>query len=293
MKENAYIELKRKAYHIRHDMLKMCVRAGTGHVTSSLSCIEILVSLYHGGVMNHNPKDPSWKQRDRLILSKGQASPALYTILAECGYFPKKELDLFAQKDGRFGVHLQKDVPGVEITCGSLGQGFGVAAGIALSAKMNRDIFLTYAILGDGECYEGSIWETAMFASHNKLNNLVVFVDRNYLCVTDFTENLVALEPMTDKWSSFGWDVKRIDGHDFNSIFTALENIRSRRSVKPLVIIADTVKGKGIDLISNVPLWHGSAPSGDEAVRAETELSRDNCLKCVNCNRKDILKWEK
>ena len=271
----------------------MCVKAGTGHVTSSLSCIEILVALYHGGIMNHSPEEPGWKLRDRLILSKGQASPALYAVLADCGYFPRKDLENFAQKEGKFGVHLQKSVPGVEITCGSLGQGFGIAAGLALAAKMNRELFLTFAILGDGECYEGSIWETAMFASHNELNNLVVFVDRNYLCVTDFTEDLVALEPMDRKWESFGWEVKRIDGNDFAAIFAALENIRSRRSVKPLAVIADTVKGKGIDTISNIPLWHGAAPKGDEAIMAEERLGKLNCLKCGNCIRKDIRKWEK
>ncbi len=267
-------KLQAKAYEIRKMVLKMCTKAGTGHLTSSMSCIDILVALYHGGIMRYNPEEPEWPERDRLFLSKGQASPALYAVLADCGYFDVAELDRFAQKDGKFGVHLQKDVPGVEITCGSLGHGFGIAAGMALGAKMNRELYLVFAILGDGECYEGSIWETAMFAAHNRLNNLVVFVDRNFLCVTDFTENLIALEPMEEKWSSFGWDVARINGHRFEQILASLEGIRSRRSSRPLVIIADTVKGQGIDFVSDVPLWHGIAPKGKDAERAELALQR-------------------
>jgi transketolase len=267
-------KLKQKAFDVRKLTLDMCIKAGTGHVTSCMSCIDLLVSLYHGGIIRHDPAKPDSSDRDRLFLSKGQASPALYTLLADMAYFDISELDLFAQKGGKFGVHLQKSVPGVEITCGSLGHGFGIAAGVALGAKINRELFMTFAILGDGECYEGSIWETAMFASHNKLNNLVALVDRNALCVTDFTENIVAIEPMEDKWRSFGWEVKRIDGHCFEEILNSLEDVRSRRYGKPLVIIADTVKGKGIDFMSNVPLWHGVAPENEEAEIAVAQLKR-------------------
>lgn len=272
--DNLVSKLKKKSLHIRRAVLDMCINAGTGHVTSSLSSIDILVALYYGNVMQFDPKIPDWDNRDRFILSKGQASPALYVILADLGYFDQKELNNFAQKDGKFGVHLQHDVPGVEITSGSLGQGFGVAAGLALGAKMDRDLHLVFALLGDGECYEGSVWETAMFASHNKLNNLVAIIDRNYLCVTDFTENLVELEPMEDKWVSFGWDVLRIDGHSFESILKSLINVRSRRSSKPLMIIADTIKGEGIKCLSNIPLWHGIAPKGKEAKACKIDLER-------------------
>jgi len=255
-------------------MLDMCIKAATGHVTSSMSCVEILVALYYGDIMRHDPKAPDWPDRDRIFLSKGQASQVLYTILADCGYFDPSTLNSFAQKGGKFGVHLQKDVPGVEITCGSLGQGFGIAAGVALGAKMDRDLHLVFTILGDGECYEGSIWETAMFASHNRLNNLIAFVDRNYLSVTDFTENLIALEPMEDKWRSFGWNVFRIDGHSFEEILGALKGIRLRRFDRPLVIIADTIKGHGIDFMCNQPLWHGIAPKGRDAKNAKEALKR-------------------
>lgn len=262
-------KLKKKSYAIRQAVLKMCIAAGTGHVTSSMSCIDILVALHYGGIMRLDPDNPDWPERDRFVLSKGQASPAIYTILADMGFYPEEHLDRFAQKGGAFGVHLQQNVPGVEITSGSLGQGFGVAAGLAMGAKMNRELHLVFTMLGDGECYEGSIWETAMFASHNRLNNLVAILDRNYLCVTDFTENLIELEPFDDKWRAFGWDVLRIDGHHFPSLLEALSGLRSRRSSKPLIIIADTTKGEGVDSIANIPLWHGAAPAGDLA---------DNCL---------------
>jgi len=267
-------QLKEKAKKIRKDVLEMCVKAATGHVTSSMSCIDMLVALYFGGILRYDPKSPSDPCRDRFILSKGQASPALYAVLAEAGYFDPSELKKFAQYGGKFGVHLQKDVPGAEITCGSLGHGFGIAAGIALAAKMNRELHMVFTMLGDGECYEGSIWEMAAFVGHNQLNNLVAIVDRNFLCVTDFTENLVRLEPFEDKWKAFGWEVKRIDGHSFEEIRGTLENVRSRRSSKPLAVIADTVKGRGIDNMCYNPLWHGLAPKDEEAKKAKLCLER-------------------
>lgn len=270
-------KLKKKSYNIRQTVLDMCIKAGTGHVTSSMSCIDILVALHYGNIMRLDPANPEWTERDRFILSKGQASPALYAILADMGFYPEELLDGFAQKGGAFGVHLQQNVPGVEITSGSLGQGFGLAAGLALGAKMNRELHLVVTLLGDGECYEGSIWETAMFASHNRLNNLVAVLDRNYLCVTDFTENLIELEPFDEKWRAFGWEVKRVDGHDFNALLDALSGLRSRRSSKPLIIIADTTKGEGMESMANIPLWHGSAPTGDFADNCKSELERRYC----------------
>ena len=270
-------ELKLKATEIRRMILNMCIKAGTGHVTSSLSCVEILVALYYGGILKYNSRNPDWEERDRLILSKAQASPTLYSILADCGYFDKEWLDTFAQVNGKFGVHLQGTIPGVEISCGSLGNGFGTGAGIALGAKMNRHLYMVFAVLGDGELYEGSVWETAMFAAHNRLNNLVVIIDRNYLCTTDFTENLIQLEPLDEKWRSFGWEVKRIDGHSMEQVIGALQNVRNRPSVKPLVVIANTVKGKGVESLSSSPMFHGVAPKGKDAVKAVKELERGFC----------------
>ncbi|HOW97519.1 MAG TPA: transketolase [Kiritimatiellia bacterium] len=266
--------LKAKAYELKKTMLETCIRAGTGHVTSSLSCAEILTTLFHGGALRFDPKRPAWEDRDRFILSKGQASPMLYTVLGDLGYFPKEDLQKFAQAGGPFGVHLQKSVPGAEITCGSLGHGFGLAAGMALAARMDRRNHLVFTLLGDGECYEGSIWETALFAGHHRLNNLVAIVDRNYQCVLDFTENFLALEPMEEKWEAFGWRVKRVDGHSFDDLLDALKGVRSRRSVQPLVILADTVKGAGVGFMACNPIWHGAAPRGDEAQQALRELER-------------------
>ena len=266
--------LKKKAYDLKKTMLETCIRAGTGHVTSSLSCAEILTALFYGGIVRFDPKRPDWEDRDRFILSKGQASPMLYTVLGDLGYFPRADLQKFAQADGPFGVHLQKSVPGAEITCGSLGHGFGIAAGMALAARMDRRHNLVFSLLGDGECYEGSIWETALFAAHHRLNNLVAIVDRNYQCVLDFTENFLALEPMEKKWEAFGWRVKRVDGHSFEDLLEALKGIRSRRSAQPLVIIADTVKGAGVGFMACNPIWHGAAPRGEEAKQALHDLER-------------------
>ena len=271
---NKINELKKKTKHIRNQVLDMCVRAGTGHVTSAFSCAEIMVALFYGGILRLDPKNPEWKERDRFILSKGHASVILYPILADLGYFSEKELDKFNQEDGIFGVHLQHDVPGAEITSGSLGHGFGMAAGLALSAKMSKEKHMVFTLLGDGECYEGSVWETAMFASHNRLNNMIAIVDRNHLCVTDFTENIVALEPMSKKWESFGWRTANINGHSFKEILNAFSGFRSRKDSRPLVIIADTTKGKGVSSISNIPLWHARAPQGQQAKEAKEELNK-------------------
>jgi len=267
-------DLEQRSHDLGCRMLQMCIKAGKGHVSSSLSCLDMFVALYHGGILRVDPTEPKWEDRDRLILSKGQASPALYTTLADFGFFPLDWLETFTQENGKFAVHLQHDVPGVEITAGSLGQGYGTAAGIALAAKMNRKLFMVYAILGDGECYEGSIWETAMFASHNRLNNLVTIIDRNYLCVTDFTEDLVALEPLDEKWRAFGFNVIRINGHSMKELLRTFQPLRNRNNTKPTVIIADTVKGHSIPSMCFCPLWHGRAPQGSDAEKFTNEIQK-------------------
>lgn len=268
--------LAKKAHNLRKKVLDTCIRAKTGHVTSSLSCTEILTVLFHGGVLRYDPARPDWPDRDRLILSKGQASPMLYTVLADVGYFDEAQLQTFAQQEGPFGVHLQQSVPGAEITCGSLGQGFGFAAGLALAAKMDLQNHLVFTLLGDGECHEGSIWETAMFAAHNRLNNLVAILDRNFQCVLDFTENFLSLEPLDKKWAAFGWHVLRVEGQSIPELLHAFQGVRSRRRPNPTIIIADTTKGAGVDFMSCVPLWHGAAPTGDEANQAMAELERNS-----------------
>lgn len=266
--------LRKTAFDIRKIVLEMCIRAGTGHVTSSFSCVELLVALYHAGILHYDASNPKWDGRDRFILSKGQASPLLYAILANAGFFPKDELDRFCQADGIFGVHLQNDVPGVEVTTGSLGHGLGIADGLALAAKMDKKSYLTFALLGDGECHEGSVWEAAMFAGHHGLNNLIAIVDRNQLCVMGSTEEIVRLSPIDKKWESFGWEATTINGHDFKEILRAFAAARSKKRSKPFVIIANTVKGKGIPFMENQPLWHGIAPKGEDAKRAKAELAK-------------------
>ncbi|MBI4968592.1 MAG: transketolase [Rhodospirillales bacterium] len=271
---SALPDLERHCQEIRTTILETCIKAGTGHVTSSMSCVEVLVALYRGGVMRYDPGNPQWNGRDRFVLSKGQASPALYVTLADAGFFPKAELDRFAQAEGIFGVHLQHSVPGVETTAGSLGMGFGLAAGMALAALKDRKNHLVFALLGDGELYEGSIWETAMFAAHHRLNNLVTIIDRNFLCTTDWTENLMRLEPLADKWRSFGFEVATIDGNDIGQVMAALKYVRSRRSARPLAILAETTKGAGIDSMADEPIWHGAAPTGAMIDTARTDLAR-------------------
>jgi transketolase len=266
--------LEKKTQEIRTLVLEMCAKAGTGHVTSSFSCAEILVALYYGGILRFDPKCPEWEDRDKFILSKGQASPILYAVLADLGFYSKDELGEFCSEKGIFGVHLQHDVPGVEITSGSLGQGIGIATGIALGHKMNRELPLTVALLGDGECHEGSVWEAAMFASQNKLNNLIAIVDRNYLCATHFTENSLSLEPLVGKWESFGWETYTVDGHDIEALLKVMKNIRSRTTTGPIAIIAETVKGKGVDFMCDHPLWHGIAPTGEQIEQAFEELKK-------------------
>lgn len=267
-------QLKSLCGSIRREILETCVAAKTGHVTSSFSAVEILTCLYFGGVLRYKPKDPAWDGRDRFVLSKGHASPLLYVVLAEAGFFPRQWLRRFAQARAPFGVLLRNDVPGVEITSGSLGHGLGIAAGMALAALMDKKKHLVVCLVGDGECYEGSIWEAAMFAAHKRLDNLVTIVDRNRLCVTGFTEDVVRLSPMEEKWKSFGWDVQTIDGHDVAEVLASLAGIRSRRTGRPYVIIADTVKGKGVSFMEDKFLWHGVAPAGQEAEQARAELAQ-------------------
>lgn len=270
-----YEELKKLAHETRTEVLEMCIHAGTGHVTSSMSSVEILLSLYFGGLAQVNPQDPKWSGRDRVIISKGQCSPLLYSVLSSKGFFPKGWLQGFARKNGNFGVHLQNSVPGVELTTGALGHGLGVATGMALASKMNRDLHMVYCLLGDGELYEGSIWESAMFAAHHQLNNLVVIVDRNFLATTDFTENMVALEPLDKKFEAFGFNVVTVNGQSFEELITSMQGLRNRKHRQPTVIIAETTKGAGIQSMTHIPVLHGVPPQGAQGIsQARKDLAK-------------------
>lgn len=269
-------ELQKKAKWVRQEILEMCARAEGGHVASSLSCAEILVALYNG-VLRFDPKNPSWCERDRFILSKGHAAPALFCVLADSGFFPADELNKFC-RGGMLGSHPDTKVPGIEAVTGSLGYGLGISTGLALAAKMDRKLYMTVVLLSDGECYEGSTWEAAMFASHHQLNNLVAIVDRNMLCATDFTENALRLNPLGEKWRTFGWEVVTIDGHSFKEIFPTFKDFRSYRLSKPLMIIANTTKGKGVSFLENNPLAHTLIPKGEQLEQAREELDERRLL---------------
>jgi transketolase len=257
-------ELIKKANEMRITVLKMMNSVGEGHVTSCFSCTEIVVALYYANILRYNPHEPQWADRDRFILSKGHACGILYAILADLGYFDRNELNRCSQNDSLLNLLLKRSVPGAEMTTGSLGIGFGVAAGMALGLRNAGGNSVVISLLGDGECQEGSIWEAAMFASQYNLNNLIAIVDHNNMSVTDFIQNTVGLEPIDKRWEAFGWAVQRIDGHNFYDITNALRGIHTREDKRPLAIIADTVKGKGIDFVSNVPLMHGAALMGKE-----------------------------
>ncbi|GAG72347.1 unnamed protein product, partial [marine sediment metagenome] len=200
---------------------------------------------------------------------------SLYVILADLGFFPATLLESYAQENSILEGHPHKGIPGIEADTGSLGHGLGIGTGLALSAKLDKKDWLTIVLLSDGECYEGSTWEAMMFASHHKLNNLIAIVDRNRQCSTDFTEDCVRLEPFADKWKAFGWGVREIDGHRFGHILHALKNIRHYNSPKPLVIIADTIKGKGVSFMLGQIQWHHTVPKGEELVKAREELAVD------------------
>jgi transketolase len=264
--------LTEKSREIRRQVLTMIYRARSGHPGSSLSAVEIMtVLLYHE--IRHDPQNPEWPNRDRFILSKGHAAPVLYAILADQGYFQSDDLDSFRT----IGCHLQghpshKSTPGVEATTGSLGQGLSIGCGLAYAIKyLNRSDNRVYVLLGDGELDEGQIWEAAMFASHYNLDNLIALVDRNNFQYVGKTESVMALEPLADKWCAFGWHVEEVDnGNDVGALLIALENCKE--VLKPKLILAKTIKGKGVSFMENTSFWHGKAPNKDEFERAMAEL---------------------
>ena len=268
--------LSGKAQELRLMVLEMMRRAGAGHVATSLSCADIVTSLYYGGVLRVDPQNPECPKRDRFLMSKGHASTILYCALADKGFFPVEDLWRTGKEDGRMGVHLQPDIPGVEATSGSLGNGLGLGCGMALAARRKRENYLTYVLLGDGELNEGSIWEGFLFASQFGLNNLVIIIDRNRMCCSDYTENCMRLEPLDKKLESFGLNVRTVDGHDCRALVEALSLPRSRPSSGPTCIIAETIKGKGLPSVENGPMCHHYSPKGEELDRAFGEMKGES-----------------
>lgn len=273
-KVNSQEKLKRIAFEIRKNVILSLSAAGSGHLGGSLGLADIFTVLYFN-VLNHKPKQPDWEFRDRLILSIGHVAPVLYSALAQAGYFSKEELLTLRQIDSRLQGHPGKDhgLPGIEISSGSLGQGLSVSVGIALAARMDSRSFHVYTIMGDGELQEGSVWESAMSASFHKLGNLTAIIDRNYKQIDGGTEEVMALEPLADKWQAFGWDCYECDGHNMIELADLLNKCK-RNSDKPKVIIATTIMGKGVASVEDNHLWHGKAPSPDEAQQFIEELQK-------------------
>jgi transketolase len=280
MQEELYRHLEAKARWVRMKVLDMAVHAKSGHISSAFSQTELLVALYHGGILRHDPQNPRWEERDRFILSKGQGGIGLYPILADVGYFPLSELDNFAGRGNMLGVHAEWHTPGVEILSGSLGHGLPIATGIAQVGLERKKDWLVFCLLGDAELYEGSNWEAALFAAHKGLSNLVCIVDRNGQGVMGFTDDVEApndgprLNPLDEKFAAFGFEVRVIDGHSYSQIFETFKDVRHRQGWQPLVVIANTRKGKGASIMENKRLWHYRVPTGQDL-----EITRGDLLR--------------
>jgi transketolase len=262
--------LEERAYQLRRDVLEMITAAGSGHPGGSLSAAEIMAAVFHR--LRYNPRDPQWPARDRFILSKGHAAPVLYASLARAGYFPPDDLASLR----KLGSHLQGHpdqtmTPGVEVSTGSLAQGFSFAQGVALAGKLDGADYRVYVLIGDGEMDEGQIWEAALFAAHHRLANLTGLVDVNGLQNDYFVKDTLVTEPIVDKWRSFGWNVLDVDGHDVRAILEALD-AAAETSGRPTMIVCRTVKGKGVSFMENNPDWHGKAPSKEQLAQALSEL---------------------
>jgi len=264
-------ELTQMAKKLRRDIITMLAIAGSGHPGGSLSAIDIITALYFK-IMHHNPQNPGWKNRDRFILSKGHSAPALYAALAESGYFPVEELTTLRKLDSRLQGHTDRNLtPGVEMSAGSLGQGLSFGIGIALAARLDHRDYRTYVLISDGECEEGQTWEASLSAAHFKLDNLTAVVDCNQQQLSGWTRNIMNIEPLNEKWRAFGWHTIEIDGHNFDQILNAFDEAKATKG-KPTIIIAHTIKGKGVSFMENNAEFHGKAPTSEEAERALKEL---------------------
>lgn len=271
-REQLIQDLELKAKLFRREILEMTFLAGSGHPGGSMSAIDIITVLYYY-IMRVDPNTPQWEDRDRFILSKGHVCPALYTVLAEKGFFPKEALWTLRKPGSILQGHPDMRLtPGVDMSTGSLGQGLSVACGMALAARLDNKEFSTYCMMGDGEIQEGNIWEGALFAAHYNLDNLIAILDKNKLQIAGFTEDIIALDPLIAKWEAFGWDViELLDGNDIDQIIRAFDSLKSLTG-KPKIIIANTIKGKGVSFMEDQPEYHGRALSASEMDRARKEL---------------------
>ena len=264
--------LAEKAREIRRSILAMVHTAQSGHVGGSLGATELVVALYHA-IMRHDPARPDWEERDRFILSKGHCTPVIYAVLGECGYFPEADLEGFRRPGSHLQGHpYQPKTPGIEASTGTLGLGISTGLGMALAAKVKGQSHRVFILCGDGEIQEGQVWEAAMFGHKYRLDNVVAFVDRNYLQTDGDSEKVMPLDPLAPKWEAFGWDTHEIDGHDYQEIVDTVEKASATKG-RPSMIIARTTKGKGVSFMEGVAKWHGTPPGDEEYAHAMAELN--------------------
>jgi transketolase len=263
-------QLQTKALAIRRLIVQMIAKAGSGHPGGSLSATDLVTALFFA-VLRHDPRDPKWPDRDRFHMSKGHCCPLWYAVLAESGYFPKEKLDSLRQMGALLQGHPDRRTPGVEVASGSLGQGLSVALGMSIAGRMDRKDYRVYCLLGDGECQEGNIWEAAMAARHYACDNLCAILDYNGLQIDGKTCDIMNLEPMVGKWQAFGWHTIEINGHDMKQVLNAYTEAKTIKG-RPTIIIAHTIKGKGVSFMENVCDFHGRAPTKEEAEQALKEL---------------------
>lgn len=268
------LEVKRMANLLRQDIITQLLPAKSGHPGGSLSAADIVATLYYNE-MRIKPVDPSWTDRDRFVLSKGHAAPVLYAALAEKGYFPKEEL-LGLRQTGRMlqGHPDMKKTPGVDMSTGSLGQGLSAANGMALAGKLDKKDYRVYVLMGDGELAEGQIWEAAMASAHYKLDNVIGILDYNGLQIDGTNDQVMSTSPLLDKWLAFGWHVIEVDGHDIKQLIAAFAEAKATKG-KPTLLLAKTIKGKGVSFMENQVGWHGNAPSAEQAEQALAELREE------------------
>ena len=267
--EKQIISLELTSKKLRRRILNVAAGKG-GHIGGSFSALDIILTLYKN-VLNINLEDPKWPERDRFILSKGHCSLALYAVLEEIGFLEQGELDNYTLKGSRLAGHAEHfEIPAIEMTTGSLGHGISCAAGMALAAKISGKNWKVFCVVGDGECNEGSVWETLLFAAQQNLKNLIIIVDNNKMESLDLTKNIRSSEPLAEKFASFNFEVREIDGHNFEEVFAALTT--QPKFNKPVIIVANTVKGKGVSFMENTPMWHYRAPSEAELKNGLAEL---------------------
>jgi transketolase len=270
--KSAYRELERKAVEIRKRLLQMIYDARSGHTGGALSSVDILTTLYFH-TMNYQPDNPYWPERDRFILSKGHSVEGYYCVLAEAGFFPKEILDTYGKFQSVLAGHPTRKVPGVELNSGALGHGLSVGVGMAMAGKMDHKKYRVFVLMGDGEQGEGSVMEAANSAGHYKLDNLIAIIDRNYLQISGPTENIMSLESLSSRWKAYNWHVDEVNGNNIEELATVLDSYPAETG-KPHLVIARTIKGRGVSFIENRAEWHHKVPGADQLIQAIEELNK-------------------